>query len=181
MTSQPKLETITLAGGCFWCLEAAYQEINGVTKVVSGYTGGQVASPTYEAVCTGSTGHAEAVQVTFDTTVISLEDIFDIFWTVHNPTTLNRQGNDTGTQYRSAIFYVGNEQKQAAETSKTKVAKLWDDPIVTEIVELGDFYPAEAYHQNYFRNHPEAAYCQFIINPKLEKLRNKFAAKLKTA
>jgi peptide-methionine (S)-S-oxide reductase len=175
------METVTLAGGCFWCLEAAYQEINGVTQVDPGYAGGQVDSPTYEQVMTSETGHAESVQVTFDTKIISLDDILDIFWALHDPTTLNRAGNDVGTEYRSIIFYTNDEQEAAAEKSIAEVAKLWPNPIVTELVPLEKFWPAEEYHRNYFKNHPDQAYCQIIINPKLVKLRQKFNDKLKVS
>jgi len=178
-TQNPHTETAILAGGCFWCLEAAYQEITGVESVVSGYAGGHVPDPSYERVSTGTTGHAETVSITYDPDVISYSDILDIFWTIHNPTTPNRQGNDVGTQYRSVIFYTDDEQKRLAEASKAEVAKLWPDPVVTEIVPLEQFFKAEDYHQNYYRNHPEAAYCQVVINPKLHKLREKFAARLK--
>lgn len=171
-------QSIVLGGGCFWCLEAAYQMIAGVTKVTSGYAGGDVVNPSYEAVCGGRTGHAEVVQVEFDPAAITLADVLEIFWTIHNPTTLNRQGNDVGTQYRSIILYSNDEQRKIAETSKRAVAGLWDKPIVTEIKPLETFYPAEPEHQNYFRNHPERAYCQVIINPKLAKLRQKFADRL---
>ncbi len=180
MLDQSHLEIATLGGGCFWCLEAAYHEIKGVTKVVSGYAGGHLDNPSYEQVCSGTTGHAEAVQVTFDPAIIPYSDILDVFWTIHNPTTLNRQGNDQGTQYRSAIFYANPEQQRQAEQSISAVAKLWDDPIVTELIPLTKFYPAESYHQNYFKNNPSQGYCQFIINPKLQKLRAKFAARLKS-
>lgn len=173
------LETATLAGGCFWCLEAAYQEINGVKGVVSGYAGGHITTPTYERVVMGSTGHAETVQVTYDPSIIGYADVLEVFWTIHNPTTANRQGNDVGTEYRSVIFYANDEQRRVAEASIQAVAKLWSDPIVTELVPLEQFYEAEAYHQNYYRNNPEQAYCQIVINPKLHKLREKFAARLK--
>ena len=179
MTNEPYLEIAVLGGGCFWCLEAAYQQVEGVTKVVSGYAGGHVTNPTYEAVCSGSTGHLEVVQITFNPKILDYSDILDIFWAIHNPTTLNRQGNDVGTEYRSAIFYVEDRQKRLAEASKAAVAKLWPDPVVTEITPLTDFYVAENYHQNYFRDHPEQAYCQFVINPKLQKLRETFASRLK--
>jgi peptide-methionine (S)-S-oxide reductase len=173
-----KTEAITLGGGCFWCLEAGFELIRGVTKVTSGYAGGQVANPTYEAVCGGGTGHAEVVRVEFDPSVISLEDILDIFWAMHDPTTPNRQGSDVGTQYRSAIFYHDAAQKEVVELSAQQAAKLWNDPIVTEVKPLEQFYPAEEYHQDYFRRNPSQAYCQIIINPKLQKLRQKFATQL---
>lgn len=173
-----KTESIVLGGGCFWCLEASYQLIRGVTKVTSGYAGGSVPNPTYYAVATGKTGHAEVVKVEFDPDIISLSDILDVFWAIHDPTTLNRQGNDVGTDYRSIILYVGDNQKKVTEESIKAVAKLWPNPIVTELEPLEKFYQAEPEHQNYFKNHPAQAYCQVVINPKLEKLRAKFAEKL---
>lgn len=173
------METIVLAGGCFWCIEAAFNMIRGVQSAVSGYTGGSAANANYEAIETGKTGHAEAVQVTYDPSVISLSEVFDIFWTIHNPTTLNRQGNDVGTEYRSAIFYANDAQKQAAEASIQQVQKLWDDPVVTTLEALGTFYPAEDYHQHFFEKNPTSGYCQVIINPKLQKLRHKFAERIK--
>jgi peptide-methionine (S)-S-oxide reductase len=179
MSNDRTYETITLGGGCFWCLEAAYQQVQGVEKVVSGYAGGKEEEPTYEQVSGGGTGHAEVVQIQFDPSKITLGEILEIFWTIHDPTTLNRQGHDVGTQYRSIILYSDDEQKQTAEDSIRKVQELWPDPLVTEIQPLGKFYPAEGYHQNYFNNHPEQAYCQVVINPKLIKLRQKFESKLK--
>lgn len=176
-----KLQTATLGGGCFWCLEAAFQEIAGVVKVVSGYAGGQTLHPTYEQVSSGQTGHAEVVQLIFDPAVISYQDILEVFWTIHDPTTLNRQGADIGSQYRSVILYVTDEQKADAEQSKAAVQKLWPDPVVTQIAPLEKFWQAEDYHQNYFKSHPEQAYCQVVINPKLQKLRQKFQARLKPA
>lgn len=175
------IQKIVLGGGCFWCLEAAYQEIEGIETVVSGYAGGHDGYPTYERVVGGRTGHAEVVQVSFDASVIGLADILDIFWIIHNPTTPNRQGYDIGDQYRSIILYEGNVQKAEAEASRDRVAKLWDDAIVTQIEPLVAFYPAEDYHQNYFRSNPERAYCQAIINPKLKHLREAFAGRLKRA
>lgn len=172
-------ESIVVAGGCFWCLDAAFRQIEGITKVVSGYTGGQTLNPTYYQVASGETGHAEAVEVTFDPAVISLRDVLDIFWALHNPTTLNRQGADVGTQYRSAIFYRDNEQRQIVEASVKAVQSLWSDPIVTQVKPLEHFYPAEAEHQDYFNKNPQAAYCQVVINPKLQKLREKFNQRLK--
>ncbi len=169
----------TLAGGCFWCLEAAYQLIEGVKKVVPGYAGGAFENPSYQQVCTGETGHAEAVQITYDEQVLSYQDILDIFWTIHDPTTLNRQGNDIGSQYRSIILYANNEQKRQAERSRKQVQKIWEDPVVTEIKPLEKFYEAEPEHHDYFKKHPNQTYCQVVINPKLEKLRQKFIAKLK--
>ncbi|HUC20833.1 MAG TPA: peptide-methionine (S)-S-oxide reductase MsrA [Candidatus Polarisedimenticolaceae bacterium] len=172
------METITLGAGCFWCTEASYQMIKGVTKVESGYAGGSVPHPSYEAVYSGKTGHAEVAQVTFDPKVVSLDDILNVFWTVHDPTTLNRQGSDVGIAYRSIILYNSEEQRRTAEKSKQKVGSLWPDPIVTEIVPLTDFYRAEEHHQNYYRNNPNQRYCELIINPKLQKLRETFASKL---
>ena len=158
----------TLAGGCFWCLEAVYVELEGVEKVVSGYAGGAIPNPSYEQVCSGRTGHAEIVQVTFDPGVVTYEDLLGVFFTIHDPTTLNRQGNDVGTQYRSAIFYHDDEQKAAAEQAIREItdARIWSRPIVTEIVPLTDFYPAEAYHQDYFKNNPYQPYCQVVVAPK---------------
>lgn len=172
-------QTITLGGGCFWCLEAAYQRIQGITKVLSGYAGGTVPNPSYEAVCTGRTGHAEVVQVTFDPAIITLDEVLQIFWAIHDPTMPDRQGHDVGSEYRSIILYSNEEQRQVAEASKLKVQELWPDPLVTQVVSLEHFYPAEAYHQNYFNTHPEAAYCQIVINPKLEVLKKEFAARLR--
>ncbi len=172
-------ETATLGGGCFWCLDAAYREIEGVTHVVSGYAGGERPNPTYEQVCTGRTGHAEVVQVEFDPDVISYADVLDIFWAIHDPTTLNRQGGDVGTQYRSVIFYADDDQRRAAEASRDSIQDAWPRPVVTEIVPLEAFYPAEEYHQDYFAKNPDQGYCQLIINPKLKKLRDRYAARLK--
>ena len=173
-------EKATLAGGCFWCLEAAFQQLKGVVDVVSGYTGGHVPNPSYEQVCTGTTGHAEAVQITYDPRVISYDELLEVFWTIHDPTTLNRQGADVGTQYRSAIFYHNEEQRQIALRSIREVAQpLWKKKIVTEVVPLDTFYPAEDYHQEYYFLNKEAPYCRIVIAPKLEKLRHKFEHKLK--
>ncbi len=174
-------EQAYLAGGCFWCLDAAYREIKGVVEVVSGYSGGDKPNPTYEQVSGAQTGHAEVVKVTYDPATISYNDILDIFWAIHDPTTLNRQGADVGSQYRSVIFYVDETQHKSAERSKQQVQALWKDPVVTEVVPLKSFYPAEPYHQNYFANNPTQAYCQVVINPKLAKLRQKFAARLKNS
>jgi peptide-methionine (S)-S-oxide reductase len=168
--SNNSTEVATLGGGCFWCVEAVYERIDGVRSVVSGYAGGQKANPTYEEVCNGTTGHAEVVQVHFDPEVISYEDILDLFWKAHDPTTLNRQGADVGTQYRSIILYNSEAQAQAAERSKAKAVAYFDDPIVTEIVPLSTFYEAENYHQDYYDNNPYAGYCTFVIKPKLQKL-----------
>lgn len=178
MTDTKDLQYITLGGGCFWCLDAGFRLINGVTSVVSGYAGGDGEASYYE-VSGGKTGHAEVVRVGFDTSVIALKDILDIFWAMHNPTTLNFQGNDHGPQYRSIILYENDLQRPVIDESIQHVAKLWDDPIVTEVVRLTKFYEAEQEHQDYFQKHPEAAYCQVIINPKLAKLRAKFQAKLR--
>jgi peptide-methionine (S)-S-oxide reductase len=176
-----KLETATLGGGCFWCVEAIYQNVEGVKGVVSGYAGGKVDNPTYQQVCTGTTGHAEVVQVTFDPDVISYQDILYIFWRTHDPTTFNRQGADVGTQYRSVIYYHNNEQKAIAEASKaeTDASGLWSKAIVTEISPLSNFYPAENYHQNYYRLNPHQPYCMAVIDPKVQKFKKQFSDKLK--
>jgi peptide-methionine (S)-S-oxide reductase len=175
------VEVATLGGGCFWCIEAAFQEIRGVINVESGYAGGTTASPTYEQVCTGNTGHAEVVQVTFDPNIISFKDILEVFFTAHDPTTLNMQGADVGTQYRSVIFYHNERQKKIAEQTiqKFDAAKVWDDSIVTTVEPLKKFYKAEDYHRKYFERHPEAAYCRIVIAPKIAKLRKKYREKLK--
>lgn len=168
--------SIVLGGGCFWCLEAVYQRVKAVVSVTNGYTGGPDKNPNYESVSSGATGHAEVVQIEFDPKKITLETILKIFWATHNPTTLNQQGADIGTQYRSAIFYKDEQQKSIAEKSLQNDGQpLWGKKIVTEITKLGKFYPAEAYHQDYFNNHPEQAYCQIIINPKVAQLKQKFA------
>lgn len=177
-----KLETTTLGGGCFWCVEAVYQNLKGVEKVISGYAGGRVKKPTYREVCSGLTGHAEVAQITFDPDMISFEDILYVFWRTHDPTTLNRQGADAGTQYRSVIFYHDDRQKAVAEASKqaTDAARVWPNPIVTEIAPLTEFYPAEDYHQNYYRENPNQPYCQVVIDPKISKLRKEFSQMLRT-
>jgi peptide-methionine (S)-S-oxide reductase len=174
-------ETATLGGGCFWCLEAVYDELNGVERVVSGYAGGTVANPSYEQVCSGRTGHAEVTQITFDPRVISFEEILNIFFTIHDPTTLNRQGHDVGTQYRSIILYHSPEQRAIAERTVERLSKagIWDAPIVTQIEPLTAFYPAEEYHQDYFANNPGQPYCQVVIAPKVAKARKEFLDKLK--
>jgi peptide-methionine (S)-S-oxide reductase len=174
-------ETATLAGGCFWCLEAVYDELRGVKDVVSGYAGGHVPSPTYKAVCTGTTGHAEVVQIEFDPEVISFKELLEVFFTIHDPTTLNRQGADVGTQYRSAIFYHSPEQKAVAEQVIAEIgeAGIWDRPIVTEVTELDTFYPAEDYHQEYFANNPDQGYCRVVIAPKVTKFRKQYFDRLK--
>lgn len=165
-------ETLTLGAGCFWCVEAVYKQIDGVISATSGYMGGTVADPTYQQVCDGTTGHAEVVQVVYDPKKIKAEKILDWFWELHDPTTLNRQGADIGTQYRSAIFYANEEQKKLAEASKKAVQPHFKDPIVTEIVKAGTFYPAETYHQDYyFQNKKKNSYCRLVIEPKLEKLK----------
>ncbi len=181
MNQNVSLEVATLAGGCFWCIEAVFREIDGVETVVSGYTGGTTVNPTYQRVCAGYTGHAEAVQVSFNPSNISYREILEIFFSVHDPTTLNRQGADVGTQYRSAIFYHNEEQKAVAEelVGELDKAHLWKKPIVTQIVPLDKFYPAEDYHQEYFPRNPEQAYCQMVISPKLNKFRQQWAKRLK--
>lgn len=173
-------ETATLGAGCFWCVEAIFQDVRGVERVISGYAGGTVVNPTYQQVCIGNTGHAEVAQITFDPSVISYDDILYIFWRTHDPTTLNRQGADVGTQYRSVIFYHTDEQKAIAERSKrdAEAANIWPNPIVTEIAPLTNFYPAEAYHQNYFRLNPNQPYCRAVIDPKVRKFRKAFHNKL---
>ena len=174
-------ETATLGAGCFWCVEAIFQDVRGVERVISGYAGGTVANPTYQQVCIGNTGHAEVAHITFDPSVISYDDILYIFWRTHDPTTLNRQGADVGTQYRSVIFYHTEEQKAIAEQSKRDIetAQLWPKPIVTEIAPLAGFYPAEAYHQNYFRLNPNQPYCRAVIDPKVQKFRKTFQERLR--
>lgn len=179
MTQGTKQEVATLAGGCFWCLEAVYDELKGVTDVVSGYAGGHVPNPSYQQVCTGTTGHAEVVQVTFDPSVISYGDLLDVFFTIHDPTTLNRQGADIGTQYRSAIYYHTPEQKATAEQKIAEAAANWDKPIVTELTPVPTFYPAEDYHQEYYANNPYQGYCVAVVAPKVAKARKVFVEKLK--
>jgi len=174
-------EVATLAGGCFWCLEAIFYEVDGIEKVVSGYTGGKTINPSYSEVCSGATGHAEAVQLTFDPERISFEQILRIFFSIHDPTTVNRQGADVGTQYRSAIFYHNEEQKVVAERviQELNTANVWDAPVVTEVVLLNKFYAAEDYHQKYFEEDPEQAYCQTVIAPKLTNFRKQYPEKVK--
>lgn len=174
-------ETATLAGGCFWCLEAVFDELKGVESVESGYSGGHVANPSYRAVCTGTTGHAEAAQITFDPSVISYEDLLRVFFATHDPTTLNRQGHDVGTQYRSAIFYHSPEQKAAAERiiAEVNAAGIWGRPIVTEVVPFKEFFVAEDYHQEYFANNPYQPYCMAVVAPKVLKFRKQFVDMLK--
>jgi peptide-methionine (S)-S-oxide reductase len=170
-------QTATLAGGCFWCLEAVYLRAKGVQKVVSGYTGGHVANPDYRSVTTGATGHAEAVQITFDPDVVSFRDLLLIFFTIHDPTTLNRQGHDVGTQYRSAIYYHDDAQKEEAEAVMAEISEagIWNAPLVTELAPLETFYRAEDYHQDYFANNPNQPYCMAVVEPKVSKFRSKFA------
>ena len=168
-TVQAKTETIVLGGGCFWCLDATYQLVPGVKSVVSGYAGGHTARPSYEQVCTGETGHAEVVKIEYDPSQVSLENLFDFFWKIHDPTTLNAQGNDHGTQYRSIILYATDAQKAAAEKSKAEQQKKLSDLITTEVVPLNEFYRAEEYHQDYFKKNPEAGYCRFVVKSKVDK------------
>ena len=174
MTRQ--VQAATLGGGCFWCLEAIYQQVKGVASVVSGYAGGNVENPDYKSVCTGATGHAEVVRITFDPAVIGYADLLHVFWRIHDPTTLNRQGGDVGTQYRSIILYHDEAQRRAAEGSKTETdaSDLWSDAIVTEIEPLETFYEAEAYHHDYYRNNPRQPYCFMVIDPKVDKFRKSF-------
>lgn len=174
-------DTATFGAGCFWCVEAVFVELKGVESVVPGYTGGEVKNPSYKEVCNGTTGHAEVAQIVYDPTVISFAELLEVFWMTHDPTTLNRQGNDVGTQYRSAIFYHNEKQKEEAEFYKQKLIenKVYPNPIVTEIVPLGVFYLAEDYHNDYYENNPEQGYCKFVIRPKVEKFRKAFADKLK--
>jgi peptide-methionine (S)-S-oxide reductase len=174
-------ETATLGGGCFWCVEAVYREAAGVISVVSGYMGGRNPNPTYQEVCSGATGHVEVVQIVFDPAVMPYRDLLEVFFATHDPTTLNRQGNDSGTQYRSVIFYHSPEQKASAEDliRELTAEKAFADPIVTAVEPASEFYPAEDYHQQYFENHPNQPYCAFVVAPKVEKFRKKFKARLK--
>jgi len=172
-------EIATLGGGCFWCTEAVFQQLRGVQTVESGYTGGEVDNPTYEQICEGTTGHAEVVQLTFDSEVISFREILEVFFTIHDPTTLNRQGNDVGTQYRSVVYYHSAEQQDVARHVIAEMANVWDAPIVTELSPIGTFYKAEDYHQNFFRQNPMQGYCAFIVAPKVSKFRQTFADKVK--
>lgn len=173
----------TFGAGCFWCVEAVFQDLKGVSSVVSGYTGGHVENPSYKQVCSGSTGHAEVAQITYDPDVISFEELLEVFWKTHDPTTLNRQGADVGSQYRSAVFYHNEEQRQLAEEYKQKLnaSGAFNDPIVTEIVPIQKFYPAEDYHQNYFNQNESQPYCAFVIRPKVDKFRKVFGNKLKSS
>jgi peptide-methionine (S)-S-oxide reductase len=181
MTERARTEVATLAGGCFWCLEAIFREVDGVEHVISGYTGGTTVNPTYQEVCTNTTGHAEAVQLTFNPSKISYREILQIFFSVHDPTTLNQQGEDVGTQYRSAIFYHNEQQKAIAKEliEELNRAHLWNKPIVTQVAPLDKFYPAEDYHREYFSRHPEQSYCQAVISPKVNKFRKQWTKRLK--
>lgn len=176
------LQVATLAGGCFWCIESAFNTVEGVISAVSGYAGGETPDPTYEQVCTGQTGHAEVVQVTFDAELIRYREVLEIFFALHNPTQLNRQGNDVGTQYRSAIFYHDDQQKAAAEAIIAEMSqdKIWPDPVVTEVVAINNYYPAEDYHQDYFKNNPQNQYCSLVVAPKLAKFKQTFASRLRS-
>lgn len=174
-------EVATFAGGCFWCLEPLFDDLKGVSKVESGYMGGSVLNPSYKEICTGTTGHAEVIQITFEPAIITFHQLITVFWTMHDPTTLNRQGNDKGTQYRSAIFYHSDEQKNIAEETKKSIAEqVWEDPIVTEITAATTFFKAEEYHQNYFNTNPNQPYCSFVIQPKLVKFRKQFESMRKS-
>jgi len=176
------MQVATLGGGCFWCLEAVYNQTQGVISAISGYMGGAKPNPTYEQVCSGRTGHVEVVQVTFDPAIITFREILEIFFTTHDPTTLNRQGNDVGTQYRSVIFYHSPEQRAIAEAviAEFKAEKVFGDPIVTAIEAAPEFYPAEDYHQEYFANNPNQPYCSYVVAPKVQKFRKKFASRIKS-
>jgi len=180
-SSNAKLDTATFGTGCFWCTEAVFQQLEGVEKVTSGYSGGHVVNPTYEEVCSKTTGHAECLNIIYDSSKISFDELLEVFWQVHNPTTLNRQGADAGPQYRSVVFYHNEEQKAKTEKYKTELDKsgAWDNPIVTTLEKFDVFYPAEDYHQNYYNNNTSQGYCQFVIRPKLEKFEKVFKDKLK--
>jgi peptide-methionine (S)-S-oxide reductase len=179
--SNNDIEIATLANGCFWCTEAIFKMVKGIGKIIPGYSGGITEKPSYHEVCSGTTGHAESIQLEYDPKIISFKKILDIFWLTHDPTTLNRQGNDVGTQYRSAIFYHDEKQKEIAEESKYDIEKagVYKDAIVTEITPFKNFYPAEDYHKNYYENHKDDPYCNFVINPKLQKLLHHFGNELK--
>jgi peptide-methionine (S)-S-oxide reductase len=179
MTNQSATQVAILGGGCFWCLEAVYLEVRGVTKVESGYMGGHDTAPSYEEVCAGTTGHAEVVRLEFDPAIISFHDLLEVFFTIHDPTTLNRQGNDVGTQYRSVIFYDGPEQEATARKVIAEMANVWDGPIVTQVQPVATWYRAEDYHQDYFRQHPLQGYCAFVVAPKVVKFRKTFTDRLK--
>ncbi|ABG42562.1 peptide methionine sulfoxide reductase [Paraglaciecola sp. T6c] len=176
------IQQATLGGGCFWCLESAFNTVEGVELAVSAYAGGQSQNPTYESVCSGETGHAEVVRVNFDADKLSYREVLEIFFALHNPTQLNRQGNDVGTQYRSAIFYHDEQQKQAAEQILQEISdeKIWPDPVVTEVIELNNYHQAEDYHQDYFSNNPQNQYCNMVVAPKLAKFKKTFASRLKS-
>jgi peptide-methionine (S)-S-oxide reductase len=181
MSKEQSKELATLAGGCFWCLEAVYKELRGVERVVSGYAGGHVERPTYREVCDGTTGHAEVVQITFDPALVSYRELLEVFFTIHDPTTPNRQGADVGTQYRSAVFYHTPEQRETAEQviAEMEAAHVWDSPIVTEVSPLAEFYAAEDYHQDYFEKNPSQPYCRAVVEPKVSKFRRLFLDRLK--
>lgn len=172
-------EIATLGGGCFWCLEAVFDELDGVVSVESGYAGGKRPNPTYEQVCSGATGHAEVVRVRFDPAIITFRDILEVYFTIHDPTTVNRQGNDVGTQYRSVIFYQDERQRETAEQVMREMKDVWNAPIVTQLVAATEFYPAENYHQEYYANNPNQPYCQLVVSPKVRKFRTKFASRIK--
>jgi peptide-methionine (S)-S-oxide reductase len=179
-TPAEAIDTVTLGGGCFWCLEAIFLQVKGVCSVESGYSGGSIADPSYEQVCTGTTGHAESVQIAFESKMIDLHDILSIFFTIHDPTTLNRQGADVGSQYRSVIFYRNDAQKAVAESVMKEIgdAKIWERPIMTQLAPFAAFYKAEAYHQRYYERNPDQGYCRVVIEPKVRKFREKFKDKL---
>lgn len=181
MSDTAKLETAVLAGGCFWCIETIFQDLKGVEKVESGYSGGTVKDPTYQQVCTGNTGHAEVVKITFDPSVIPFDKLLTVFFHIHNPTTLNKQGADEGTQYRSEIFYMNDDQKKTAEKviADVTASKLWDEPIVTAVTPFDTFYKAEDYHQDYYNNNPSQGYCSYVIAPKVKKFYKEFPEMLK--
>ena len=182
-TENIKMDTATFGTGCFWCTEAIFQQIEGVAKVVSGYSGGKIENPNYKQVCTGTTGHAECLSIIYDPAKITFDSLLEIFWQVHDPTTLNRQGNDVGTQYRSVVFYHNEQQKAAVEKYKVELNKsgAWDNPIVTTLEPFVRFYPGEDYHQNYYNDNTGQGYCQFVIKPKVEKFQKVFKSKLKKA
>ena len=181
MSMNETISTATLGGGCFWCLEAVFSDIQGVLKVISGYSGGKVVNPTYEQICSGKTGHAEVVQISFEPKVISFEELLEIFFIIHDPTQLNRQGNDIGTQYRSVVFYHSDDQKDEVSLmiKALENKNMWKNPIVTELTPLDVFYPSEDYHQNYYKKNPPQAYCSFVISPKISKVQKKFSHRLK--
>lgn len=176
-----KIESATLGGGCFWCIESAFNKVKGIESAFSGYAGGHTENPTYKAVCSGDTGHAEVVRVNFDSDIISFRDVLEIFFALHDPSQLNRQGNDVGTQYRSAIFYHNDEQQRIAQDIIAEMTKdeMWPEPIVTEVAPLSQYYEAESYHQDYFNNNPQNQYCAMVVGPKLAKFKKNFASRLK--